>query len=47
MSKQQKKKKENTIDSFFPRSGKIANEIEAQGMPSKTIEIPVNWTQAL
>ena len=47
MSKQQKKKKENTIDSFFPGSEKRANEIEAQGMPSKTIETPENWTQAL
>ena len=46
MSKQQKKKKENTIDIFFPGSEKISNEIEAQGMPSKIIETSKNWTQA-
>uniref|UniRef100_A0A5F8G310 Polyadenylate-binding protein-interacting protein 1 n=1 Tax=Monodelphis domestica TaxID=13616 RepID=A0A5F8G310_MONDO len=48
MNKQQKKKKEITINSFYPSNEQRANGTEEdQGTPSKNTETPANWTQAL
>uniref|UniRef100_A0A5F8HE40 L1 transposable element RRM domain-containing protein n=1 Tax=Monodelphis domestica TaxID=13616 RepID=A0A5F8HE40_MONDO len=46
-SKQQKKKKEITIDSFCTGNEQRANEPEGEGSAKEKSEIPANWIQAL
>uniref|UniRef100_A0A5F8G987 L1 transposable element RRM domain-containing protein n=1 Tax=Monodelphis domestica TaxID=13616 RepID=A0A5F8G987_MONDO len=46
-SKQQKKKKEITIDSFCTGNEQRANETEGEGSAKEKSEIPANWIQAL